>query len=110
MTRQFSEAYSAILAVDFTETSEMTSSAFYPITKSSQVCILVGSDQAGTVDIDIQLSDGSWYEVITDFATVADLVEPIVLDFTPRAVRARWTPDAAPGAICIDASYSQFAS
>lgn len=104
---RLSNPYTALLSAStFAGTSEITTAAFYPTSSARQSTIMIGSDQAGTVSLDIMLSDGTWYE-LTDATstTVADQLSTITLVFPLKALRVRFTPDAAPGTITIDVTY-----
>ena len=101
-----SKPYLNVMDSVLAATTEATSAAFDVHPGARSATILLNSTQAGTLDVDMQLSTGAWVEISSATAVLANDATVVVLEFLVRAIRARFTPSAAPATVVIDASYS----
>ena len=84
---------------------ERTSTPYYPHPSAHRAWIHVYSADAGTLDIDILMSDGNWREIDTESVSANTLL-PIEFTYVPLALRCRFTPSAGTGTAIIDMGYS----
>jgi len=85
--------------------TEVTSTAYYPHPSAHRAWVHLLSTDAGTLDLDVLLSNGTWAQKSTHAATANTLLS-VELTYVPVALRARFTPGAALGGVVIDAGYS----
>lgn len=89
-------------------TAEIVTPGFRSHPSATQTNIFVRSTQSGTLDLDVQMTDGTWIEIYSNGAVVANNLFVVSHQFRLPLVRARFTPSAAPGTerLVVDAGYA----
>ena len=97
--------YQQILSGSNSAGVEEASAPYSPDPSAISVQIYIYSADAGTLGIDVLMSDASWRQVHSASITSNQLLV-VNLNWAPPRVRARFTPSAGTGALVVDAGCS----
>lgn len=84
---------------------EKTTDEYQPNPVAHRAYLHVFSADAGTLDVDIKMSDGTWREKSTH-AVTANTLLVVELTYVPLYIRGRFTASAETGNVLIDAGFS----